>query len=1086
MKKQQNDSARALALLKSLLFIALLSISGVLLTSSFNAVLAVGPDSDGDGIPDSQDNCPTAFNPGQEDSDGDGIGDVCDNCPFTPNPGQEDSNGNSIGDACDLVITVTNTNDSGPGSLRQALADATDGDLINFDPTLNGAVITLTTGELSVNDNVFIFGPGADMLAVSGNHASRVFHIASGKTAYIISLTIINGTINGNGGGIYNDHASLELLDCTISGNSAVNGGGIYNDHASLLVSYSSLTGNSAGSGGGILNDAWGGSATLEVLRSTVSGNSATNYGGGILNNGESGSATMEVLNSTLSGNTSASDGGGIYNYGDSGNATLEVLNSTLSGNSATSGGGILNDAWGGSATLEVLNSTLSQNSASGVGGGIVNLGGGATSRFSSTIFNASSIYNSSGTITSLGYNLSNDAAGGDATTDPGGFLDDNGDIRNTDPKLGPLQDNGPALRPTFTHALLPDSPAIHAGAGLTALNDVIDNVTTSITVANASSIPAGDGGLDIRIDDEQMFVVAKNGNTLTVLRATNSTTAASHSSGAAVNPAFDQRGYGFNRVVTRIDIGSFEVQQPPPITVTNTNDSGSGSLRSALASAVNGDTIDFDLTYPATIALTTGQLVVGSSVTIRGPGANNLTVDGNANDRAFYISLGATVTIDGVSIRNGHVAGSIAGGGIYNDHATLTLSNCTVSGNSAGSGGGIFNNGGSRALFGSAALTVNNCTVSGNSAGAGGGVYNDAGQAGVASLTVNNSTLSGNSASTGGGILNTGFGDDDITISSLTVTNSTISGNLGGGIYNGSFSTLSLSTTLVGGTILNTGGSGENIHNVSGPLVTVISLGYNLSNDNGGGYLMSPGDQINTNPIVGPLQDNGGPTFTHALLPGSPAVDGGDPSFTSPPDYDQRGLGFPRVMNSRIDIGSFEVQSTSSPTPTPTTTSTPTPTATSTPTATATATSTSTPTATATATATATPTAMATATPTPTPTATPAYAAQIQQPIDPDGTSVFNVRRGVIPVKFTVTLNGVATCNLPSATIAVTRTAGGTIGPVGESVYSGPADNGSNFRIDSCQYIYNLSASALGVGTYRVDIMINSQVVGSASFGLR
>ena len=118
--------------------------------------------------------------------------------------------------------------------------------------------------------------------------------------------------------------------------------------------------------------------------------------------------------------------------------------------------------------------------------------------------------------------------------------------------------------------------------------------------------------------------------------------------------------------------------------------------------------------------------------------------------------------------------------------------------------------------------------------------------------------------------------------------------------------------------------------------------------------------------------------------------------------------------------------------------------------------------------------------------TVNPAYAAQIQQPIDADGTSVFNVKRGVIPVKFTLTLNGVATCNLPSARIAVTRTAGGTIGPVGESVYTGSADNGSNFRIDSCQYIYNLSASALGVGTYRVDIIINTQVVGSASFGLR
>jgi len=113
-------------------------------------------------------------------------------------------------------------------------------------------------------------------------------------------------------------------------------------------------------------------------------------------------------------------------------------------------------------------------------------------------------------------------------------------------------------------------------------------------------------------------------------------------------------------------------------------------------------------------------------------------------------------------------------------------------------------------------------------------------------------------------------------------------------------------------------------------------------------------------------------------------------------------------------------------------------------------------------------------------------YGVQIQQPINADGTSVFNVRRGVVPVKFTLTLDGVATCDLPAATIAVTRTAGGTIGPIDESVYTGSADTGSNFRIDSCQYIYNLSASALGAGTYQVDILINGQVVGSATFALR
>jgi len=166
--------------------------------------------------------------------------------------------------------------------------------------------------------------------------------------------------------------------------------------------------------------------------------------------------------------------------------------------------------------------------------------------------------------------------------------------------------------------------------------------------------------------------------------------------------------------------------------------------------------------------------------------------------------------------------------------------------------------------------------------------------------------------------------------------------------------------------------------------------------------------------------------------------------------------------------------------------TPTPTPTATATVTPTATATATSTPTATATATATPTATATATATPTPTPTPTPAYNAQIQPPINSDGTSIFNANRGVIPVKFALTQDGSPTCALPLAAIALTRTAGGIVEPINESVYAMSADNGSNFRIDDCEYIYNLSASALGTGTYRVDIMIDGATVGSASFKLK
>ena len=98
----------------------------------------------------------------------------------------------------------------------------------------------------------------------------------------------------------------------------------------------------------------------------------------------------------------------------------------------------------------------------------------------------------------------------------------------------------------------------------------------------------------------------------------------------------------------------------------------------------------------------------------------------------------------------------------------------------------------------------------------------------------------------------------------------------------------------------------------------------------------------------------------------------------------------------------------------------------------------------------------------------------------------MFNVRRAVVPVKFTLTMDGVLTCDLPPATIAVYRTGTGGNQQIDESVYSGPADTGSNFRIDSCQYIYNLSASALGVGTYRVEIIISGQVVGNAAFALR
>jgi hypothetical protein len=262
-----------------------------------------------------------------------------------------------------------------------------------------------------------------------------------------------------------------------------------------------------------------------------------------------------------------------------------------------------------------------------------------------------------------------------------------------------------------------------------------------------------------------------------------------------------------------------------------------------------------------------------------------------------------AEVTVVNSTI-SGNSASGAGGGGIFADYTLLTIVNSTISGNSADVGGGI--------SVGVSSVSVVNSTVSGNSAGYGGGGIsgNSPGLFGGASLIITNSTMSGNSAGTNGGGIDTG--------TSLEIANSTVSGNSaasGGGIYNEQQSSVEISNT-----ILNAGASGENIVNNGG---TVMSHGYNVCSDNAGGYLTGPGDQINTDPLLGPLQDNGGPTLTHAPLPGSPAIDAGDPNFTPPPFHDQRGPCYHRVFGRRIDVGSVETQPrprcvTPAPRPTP------------------------------------------------------------------------------------------------------------------------------------------------------------------------
>jgi CSLREA domain-containing protein len=284
-------------------------------------------------------------------------------------------------------------------------------------------------------------------------------------------------------------------------------------------------------------------------------------------------------------------------------------------------------------------------------------------------------------------------------------------------------------------------------------------------------------------------------------------------------------------------------------------------------AAGVGEDTINFNVSSPASITLGSQLPVITDSAgLIIDGGSANITVSGNTAVRVFEVGSGAKFTLNKLTVANGR--------------SSPACSFCDYS----GSGGGFYNAG---------TLTVRNSTLSGNRASAtdsssGGGIYNtDSG-----TLTVNNSTLSGNSSRcAGGGIYNAG---------TLTVSNSTLSDNFavicggGGGISNNSLnSTATLKNTIVANSSI--GG------NCAG---TITNGGYNLDSGTSCGFTTENNSLSSTDPMLGVLTGNGGPTATHALLEGSPAIDKGN-SFGA--TTDQRGVA--RQQGAAPDIGSFELE---------------------------------------------------------------------------------------------------------------------------------------------------------------------------------
>jgi hypothetical protein len=214
-----------------------------------------------------------------------------------------------------LQVSVTNTNDSGSGSLRAAIAQAKVGDAITFAQDLSGKTVTLTSGPLAISSNIIISGPSSGKLTINGDGKGPIFTVGKDQTITISNLTITGGNNPADGGGIViDDGANLTLINVNITANhTGKRGGGIYN--AGNLVLIDSVVGNNTadGDGGGIFSDAeW----TTNVEASTLQRNSASGHGGGFaemdVGSGTGGWAEF-LYDSSLKNNSGQSGGNDAY-----------------------------------------------------------------------------------------------------------------------------------------------------------------------------------------------------------------------------------------------------------------------------------------------------------------------------------------------------------------------------------------------------------------------------------------------------------------------------------------------------------------------------------------------------------------------------------------------------------------------------------------------------------------------------------------------------------------------------------------------------------------------------------------------------
>lgn len=765
--------------------------------------------------------------------------------------------------------------------------------------TGGGAVVSITAGGDNGFNSTLVIN-AVNFLNNTAGSGGAIFSAADNTNPAVLSLDVTNSTFTGNsavnsgsntepvansGGaitlgayfqGVNNRQATGRVQSSTFTGNSATGlqndqgGGAIYVDALSSLT-ISDAAGNvniggdivaeanTARNGGGIMS-----MGTLSILDTNannvnIGGNTAARAGGGIEVN--AGTATINGVNLGTSagfiGNTATVNGGGLH---ISGAGIVTFNGGNVTGNVAVQeGGGLWNSATGtlnlfdtATASLNITFNDAQGNAAIGVGGVDTQGGGG--------------VFNDGGTLTIDGtqatgatlVNITSNRASGVATGSGGGLLSIAGTVN-------------------VNYSTFNGNEAVRAGGGieliagtvnLTRINLIFNDVSTAGNIAAVG--PGNGGGLH-----------TTGAAVVTISSANITNNAAGAEGGGLWNSATGTMI--LDDAISFINIAN---------NVANGNVDASGNL--ALLQGGGGIFNDGNgLGAGGTLTILNNS--PANAVTIQNNRATGLGGAGlTAGSGGGILSIGGTVTIPNVIIAGNEAVR--AGGGIEVVAGTVNIVDTTIDNNDVSAGAGLIpaatpGNGGGIHTSAAAVVNIDGSTISNNVAREGGGLWN----ATLGTFTVTNSTISTNiaAASGGGGVFNLTNGV--INLDSVTITLNQAAA--GGGIAGGTGGVTLRNTIVAQNTVAG------NEQNLSGGPIS--NTGFNLIGDPDNGTL-TPASVTNifnaTNALLGPLQNNGGPTFTHRPLPGSPAIGFGDTVL----NVDQRNIA--RPIGGNDDIGAVEV----------------------------------------------------------------------------------------------------------------------------------------------------------------------------------